>query len=98
MSQIPSLTREALDRYRFHRIKPGGFLCAVLTNDLAKAVRLADSDNTRAFREIVYYCIEEMPVMAWGSQSRVDKWLKACPECSANESEVHAHHCSRGGR
>lgn len=36
--EIPEHTKAALDRYVNDRIPPGGFLTAVLTNDLTGAV------------------------------------------------------------
>ena len=45
MTTIPEHTKGALDRYVDHGLEPGGFLTAVLTNDLFGAVARADSEN-----------------------------------------------------
>ena len=48
---IPAHTKAALDRYVNDRLLPGGFLTAVLSNDLFGAVGSADSENLAALPE-----------------------------------------------
>ena len=73
---IPDHTKAALDRYVEHKILPGGFLMAVLSNDLFGAVGRADSQNLAALPDIVKYVYNEMPSASWGSQDQIYKWVE----------------------
>lgn len=73
---IPEHTLAALDRYVNHRLQPGGFLTAVLSNDLFSAVGRADSQNKPVLAEICQYIYDEVPSNAWGSYDVVRKYLK----------------------
>lgn len=73
--EIPEHTKAALDRYVNDRLPPGGFLTAVLTNDLTGAVVRADDINRRHLPEIVGYLFNECPSACWGDQQRVEAWL-----------------------
>lgn len=66
---------EGLVRYKDHRIETGGFLRAVLENDLKEAVQRADLENQRSLCSIVAWCYNNMPAHAWGSPERVRLWL-----------------------
>jgi hypothetical protein len=72
---IPQHTKESLDRYVEHRIPTGGFLRAVLTNDLFGAVSRADQYNVVAIPDIVKYIYNQLPAGCWGSEEIVDRWL-----------------------
>ncbi len=65
----------SIDRYVNDRIPPGGFLTAVLSNDLTQAVARADDTNIRLLPEYVRYCYNEIPSPCWGSPERVEAWL-----------------------
>ena len=71
----PVQLQEAFRRYINERIPTGGFLRAVLENDLRTAVALADPINLGALRNIVAYAYEEIPAVAWGSRTAVAAWL-----------------------
>ena len=73
---IPELTLDALDRYVNHRLQPGGFLTAVLSNDLFGAVGKADSYNKLALTDICQYIYNEVPSNAWGSYEVVRNYLR----------------------
>ena len=66
---------ESLKRYIEHRIPTGGFLEAVLSNDLKEAIGRADEDNMRVLPEIVGWLYNEAPSSCWGSPQRVKEWL-----------------------
>jgi len=68
-------TKSAIDRYVASGIPPGGFLLAVLQNDLKEAFARADEGNTRDMFEIVSYCYNNIPSVAWGSPAAVLAWL-----------------------
>jgi len=74
-AQIPVLMRDAIKRYVFEHIKPGGFLRAVLTNDLRNAVAYADDVNLPLLPVYVKWFHNFAPCGCWGSQARMDRWL-----------------------
>ena len=67
--------KAALDRYAEHHIETGGFLLAVLRNDLSDAVGRADDGNIKNLAEIVRYVYNDLPDECWGSRVKVDAWL-----------------------
>ena len=73
---IPQHTREALDRYVNHKIPTGGFLLAVLSNDLFGAIGQADRENRAALADICEYIYNELPSNCWGSKDIVWKWVE----------------------
>lgn len=72
---LPEHMRDAMKMYLEHRIEPGSFLLAVLTNDLKGAVGRADHINLKHLTNIVSYCYNEIPSQAWGSPAKVEAWL-----------------------
>lgn len=72
---IPATTLRALDLYVNEHIQPGGFLYAVLTNDLFGAISRADTANGAAIRDICLYIYNELPSDCWGSRDVVDRYL-----------------------
>jgi len=73
---LPGGTRESIDRYVQYGIPTGGFLRAVLANDLKEACGRADVYNQVALPCIVAYLYNECPATCWGSYDRVDLWLE----------------------
>ena len=69
-------TKDSIDRYVKDRIPTGGFLEAVLCNNLKEAVGRADTQNLKDIKEIVQYCYWEIPSVCWGSPEEVKAWLK----------------------
>jgi hypothetical protein len=65
-----------LQRYFENRIAPGGFLTAVLSNDLVGAVSRADQQNRSLIPEIVIFLYNRAPAGAWGNEDRVARWLR----------------------
>jgi len=74
-SQIPVATMQGLSRYAEVHQPTGGFLQAVLANDLAGAFARADDDNRAVLWEIVSYCHWQIPADCWGSAEKVQNWL-----------------------
>ena len=73
---IPERTLEGLKRYVKDKIPPGGFLTAVLENNLLNSFQRADGENRQAIPEIVYYVRNHLPANCWGLPEKVKKWLK----------------------
>jgi hypothetical protein len=70
-----NLLDEALENYLMRGFEPGGFLTAVLANDLHMAVGRADHWNQDNLARIVYEVVHKMPSIAWGSYSAVKEWV-----------------------
>ena len=79
---ISPCIKESLDRYATQRIPPGGFLYAVLTNDLFEAIGRADDNNRFALHSICSYIYNHMPSSCWGSKEIVNEWLYAEKEAT----------------
>lgn len=68
--------KEALIAYRDWGRPLGGFLTAVVCNDLVEAAAHADEYNIRnlpAYAEFLYW---ELPIGSWGSSEIVEKWIE----------------------
>ena len=70
-------TKGSLDLYVEKGIPTGGFLRAVLANDLMEAVGRADWQNQKDLHEICDYVYNCMPIPCHGSYENVDNWIKA---------------------
>ena len=66
---------DSLDRYVNDKIPTGGFLEAVLCNNLMEAVGRADDDNLRNLYTICMYVRWEIPHNCHGSPEKVRAWL-----------------------
>lgn len=73
--EIPIDVEQSLDRYVENYCPTGGFLRAVLENDLVGAFGKADIQNTNALKAIVTYVYNNIPADSWGSPEKVKKWL-----------------------
>lgn len=65
-----------LRRYIDDKIPPGGFLTAVITNDLKEACGRADDQNRRIIFEYVAYLHNYCPANCWGSREKFEEYLK----------------------
>lgn len=66
---------DALKRYVEARIPTGGFLRAVLENNLSEAFGRADEYNLTTLFHICAYIYNELPASCWGSPEKVETWL-----------------------
>lgn len=73
---MPPAIGASLDRYANQHIETGGFLKAVLENDLCEAVCRADEINFQFLPVLVRYVYNELPAPCWGSKEKVAAWLK----------------------
>ncbi len=72
---LPPSLRAGILNYFEHRIIPGSFLEAVLTNDLEKAVSKADRENATNLVHIVLWLIAYAPPRSWGSKEIYYAWI-----------------------
>lgn len=73
---LPENTKGALERYILRGIPTGGFLDAVLSNDLRGSFARADIENREALYQIVMWLHNYAPSGCHGSKERVTDWLK----------------------
>jgi hypothetical protein len=66
---------EALENYLMHGLQPGGFVTAVLANNLRLATGRADHWNREILFKIVDEVTYKVPDLAWGNSIRVKEWL-----------------------
>lgn len=69
--------KEALIRYLVYGVHPGGFLFAVLANDLFEAAGRADEDNQKALFEYAKLIYNELPMGSYGNEHVVNEWAAA---------------------
>lgn len=72
---IPQELIEGLILYRDEIIKPGGYLTAILENNLFDAVGKGDTVNLLVLKELCVYIYHELPGDIWGSKEIVEKYL-----------------------
>ena len=75
--QIKQSTLDSLKRYVEQGIPTGGFLEAVLSNNLMEACGRADEENAATLFQICAYIYNELPAPCHGSPAKVSAWLKA---------------------
>lgn len=70
-------------------IYPGGFLTAVIENNLKEAVGRADDENVRNLPAYVAYFYNEAPAGCWGSEEIAGLWatMMAAKRELADEDE-----------
>lgn len=66
---------EGLRLYFEQGIAPGGFLSAVLRNDLRSACEAADDVNQHLLFEHVRWLYNYAPSGSWGSEENCKRWI-----------------------
>jgi hypothetical protein len=74
-SNVPETLHSGLVEYFAARRPTGGFLRAVLENDLREACVRADDVNRWHVADLVVFLNNYAPSPAWGSPAAVDAWL-----------------------
>lgn len=72
---VPMHLRNGLASYILHGTEPGGFLRAVLHNNLRDAILRADKDSRAGLGELVIWLVSEAPERCWGSPERYHDWV-----------------------
>lgn len=74
-NRIPVRMHGPVVRYLKHKIKPGSFLTAVLSNKLVDAYSYADDDNRQYIENWALWLYNDVPGDSWGSEAVVVRWL-----------------------
>lgn len=74
-NQIPDHLIDGLVSYAVDRRPTGGFLNAVLCNDLREACARADAKSMAALPRIVQFIYHHLPADCWGSRMMMSTWL-----------------------
>ncbi len=80
--------REAVLRYINDGWQPGGFLTAVLSNNLRDAFGRADAENFATLGDLVGWLYNHAPSPCWGSPEKVAAWLAQEPSYVAGGMPV----------
>jgi len=75
--QIPENLKESLIEYIMNGRPTGGFLQAVLRNDLMDSYARADRFSREAIGEVVKWIYNKAPRGCWGSEERYTEWIEA---------------------
>lgn len=73
---IPMNIKKSIDDYVDHGHPIGGFLHAVLCNDLFEASMRADEESLACLADICRYVFNFTPSPCWGSAQKVDEWRR----------------------
>jgi len=76
VERLPEHMQSSAKAYVDHGQIPGGFIKAVLQNDLVAAVSRADSKNEDAIKDWVMWMYNDIPSQAWGSEEAIAQWAE----------------------
>lgn len=85
-TNVPEHIRDGLENYLIHGIEPGGFLMAVLTNNLYGAVYRADATNVTRIYHIVCF-LHTLPSICFGNKEIVYMWMNDAGGIRSNYSK-----------
>lgn len=77
-SRLPADAVETILNYLWRGLPPGGFIRAVLNNDLVEAAQRADSRNLGLLPEYASFMVNSMPEGSWRHAMHVDHWIDEC--------------------
>ena len=72
---VPQHLIDSLYRYANEGYETGGFLKAVLANDLMEAINRADHESLPQLKAICQFIYNELPAPCHGSYAKVAEWL-----------------------
>ncbi len=73
---IPDYMIGGIQRFIKQGVIPGGFLSAVLENNMKEAYVFADENNISNFPAYMNFLYNEVPSECWGSPEKVKAWSK----------------------
>lgn len=81
---IPSRMWGGIARYAANGTLPGGFLRAIICNDLKDSVQQADDENVHLLAAYVSFFHCELPSACWGSHEKMRLWHESFKELSSD--------------
>ena len=73
---VPEHLVSGLALYLIKGIEPGGFMMAVLQNDLMGAFSRADINSRAGLWELVMFLYNDAPRNCYGSREVIEAWMK----------------------
>ena len=74
--RIPGHMLGGIVRYLMRGIEPGGFLTAVICNNLVQSYQRADEENKHAMYNYADALYNVFPSGSWGSEAKFNEWIK----------------------
>ncbi len=74
--ELPASLVSGMRLYIEQGVQPGGFLTAVICNNLKESFMRADAFNQHLMFEIVKWMYNEAPSLCWGSPARMKHWIE----------------------
>lgn len=71
---IPQAIKTAIDNWVLNGEAPGGFVNAILKNDLLGAIKSGDPESINSLKDIVDYLISGVPADCWGDKNKIVQW------------------------
>ena len=68
--------QEAIFNYLVYGWEPGGFLTAVMANDLYRAATVADVENIKRLAHVARFVVYALPHGCYGNYDQVKTWLR----------------------
>jgi hypothetical protein len=75
-SGLPPHIQGAAKRYIEHGVEVGGFLTAMISNNLTASFATADETNRERMFDIVSWFYNEAPGPCWGSPEKMTAWMQ----------------------
>jgi hypothetical protein len=72
---LPEHCHAGFADYVLQGVEPGGFLYALLTNDLRRTFERADGRNVHRILDYVKFLYSDCPARCWGSEQMVAEWI-----------------------
>jgi len=76
-SDLPHHMIPGIKLYIEMGVEPGGFLEALLENNLVRSFNTADDVNFRSMAAWASFLYNKAPSDCWGSKAKVDSWIEA---------------------
>ena len=89
--RLPEAMQEHARDYVEKHQEVGGFLTAVLSNDLVGAFARADRDNLAAMGDWTLWLFNDIPSACWGTPEKVRAWTAWHPAVTLTGGSVPAH-------
>ena len=78
MLRVPQHLRPGLELYVFQGVEPGGFLCAMIDQDLGEVLgRAGDTLILYDLKKVQEFFFNFCPAQCWGSKNKRKMWQAA---------------------